>query len=90
MLAIAGLKRKAIQYDIGNPLTASLMSRHQLPAALYAPVRVLLYEDAEGRAVFEYDSPSSTFGQFKDADVDGVARELALHLQEVLQKAAAA
>jgi hypothetical protein len=28
LLQIAGLKRKAIQYDIGNPLTASKMTRH--------------------------------------------------------------
>jgi hypothetical protein len=30
-------KRNAVQYEIGNPLTASMRTRHQLPAALYAP-----------------------------------------------------
>ena len=29
LLAIAGLTRRSIQYDIGNPLTASKMTRHQ-------------------------------------------------------------
>jgi hypothetical protein len=30
------------------------MTRHQLPAALYAPLRVVLYEDGNGRGIFEY------------------------------------
>jgi uncharacterized protein (DUF302 family) len=45
LLQIAGRPRKALQYDIGNPITASLMTRHQLAAALYPPIRVVLYED---------------------------------------------
>jgi len=39
LLQIVGSRRNALQYDIGNPLTASKMTRHQLPAALYAPLR---------------------------------------------------
>jgi uncharacterized protein (DUF302 family) len=89
LLGIHGLARKAIQYDIGNPLTASEMTKHQLSAALYAPIRVLLHEHPEdGAVVFEYDRPASIFGQFNDAGVSKVALELDLHLQAVLQKAA--
>ena len=88
LLAIAGLKQQAIQYDIGNPLTASLMTRHKISAALYAPVRVLLLESSEGGVAFEYDRPASTFGQFGDERVNGVARGLDENLQNVLQKAA--
>jgi hypothetical protein len=62
LLQIAGQPRKAVQYDIGNPLTASRMSQHQLPASLYAPLRVVLYENEAGCATFEYDRPSSLFG----------------------------
>jgi uncharacterized protein (DUF302 family) len=50
LLKIAGKARNAIQYDIGNPVTASLMTRHRLPAALYAPIRVVLYENDAGTA----------------------------------------
>ena len=74
LLAIAGLKKQAIQYDIGNPLTASLMTRHKISAALYAPIRVLLLESPKGGVAFEYDRPVSTFGQFGDERVNGVAR----------------
>jgi len=88
LLAIAGLERRAIQYDIGNPLTASLMTRHKVSAGLYAPIRVLLRESPEGEVAFEYDRPVSTFGQFGDDRVDIVARKLDENLQNVLQKAA--
>jgi uncharacterized protein (DUF302 family) len=88
LLAIAGLKRQVIQYDIGNPLTASLMTRHNLSAGLYAPIRVLLLESPEGKATFEYDRPASTFGQFGDKSVDFVARKLDENLGDVLERAA--
>jgi uncharacterized protein (DUF302 family) len=88
LLQIAGRPRKAMQYDIGNPITASLMTRHQLAAALYAPVRVVLYEDDNGHGVFEYDRPASTFGQFDDQQVSVVARELDAALERVLVGAA--
>lgn len=89
LLRIAGLERRAIQYAIGNPLTASRMTRHVLAAALYAPIRVLLREDADGHVAFEYDRPATTFGQFRNAAVDAVARELDTRLHATLSAAAA-
>jgi hypothetical protein len=64
------------------------MTRLQLPAALYAPLRILLYENAQGHAAFEYDKPSSLFGQFGDEQVTMVARELDQSLERVLRHAA--
>lgn len=89
LLQVAGSPRKAIQYDIGNPLTASRMTRHQLSAGLYAPIRVFLSEREDGLVAFEYDRPINVFGQFNDANIDAVARELDQQLQDALQKAAA-
>lgn len=88
LLQITGQARKAVQYDIGNPLTATRMTQHQLPAALYAPLRVVLYATESGHAVFEYDRPSSLFGQFADERVTAVARELDASLERALVKAA--
>ncbi len=76
LLAIYGRARKAYQYEIGNPITAASMTEHQLAAALYAPLRVALYEDERGRGVFEYDRPSALLGQFGDERVTEVARAL--------------
>ena len=89
LLATAWLARKAIQYDIGNPLTASQMTRHVLSAGLYAPIRVLLREDAEGTVAFEYDRPATIFGQFGNPDVDSVAHDLDKKLRTTLAAAAA-
>ena len=83
LLRIAGFARKAVQYEMGNPLTATRMTQHRLPAALYAPLRVVLYENEAGHAVFEYDRPSSFFGQFGDERVTAVARELDATLERV-------
>jgi uncharacterized protein (DUF302 family) len=88
LLVIAGLRRQAVQYDIGNPLTASKMTRHQISAGLYAPIRVLLREDSDGGVAFEYDRPASVFGQFGDEEVDVVARRLDQDLQSALEEAA--
>jgi hypothetical protein len=88
ILRIAGKTRNALQYDIGNPVTASLMTRHHLSAALYAPIRVVLYENDAGRGVFEYDQPSTTFGQFGDERVTAVARGLDAALARALLGAA--
>jgi uncharacterized protein (DUF302 family) len=88
LLAIAGLKQRVIQYDIGNPPTASLMTRHNVSAGLYAPIRVLLLEGPDGKTAFEYDRPVSTFGQFGDESVNVVAGSLDETLEDVLRNAA--
>ena len=87
LLRITGHARKAVQYEIGNPLTASKMTRHQLAAGLYAPLRVVLYEDQEGCSVLEYDRPSSLFGQFGDQQVNEVAHGLDVALERALSHA---
>ena len=64
------------------------MTRHRLAAALYAPIRVVLYEDDYGQGVFEYERPCSTFGQLDDEQVSVVARGLDAALERVLVDAA--
>jgi uncharacterized protein (DUF302 family) len=88
LLQISGSRRNALQYDVGNPLTASKMTRHRLAAALYAPLRVVLFEDEQGKGIFEYDKPSSFFGQFGDEGVTEVGRHLDAALETVLRNAA--
>jgi Domain of unknown function DUF302 len=89
LLQVAGPPRRAMQYDIGNPLTATKMTRHVLAAGLYAPIRVILYEAEDGRARFEYDRPLSTFGQFGDEAVTAVGTALDAALGRTLRAAAA-
>jgi hypothetical protein len=88
LLGIYGERRKAVQYEIGNPLTASTMTRYGLAAGLYAPLRVILFETDGGGSRFEYDLPSSLFGQFGDERITAVARGLDVALGRALSSAA--
>ena len=87
LLRLAGQKRKAIQYVVGNPLVALQMTRHDIRAGLYAPLRVLLYEDERGRTCLEYDKPSSLFGQFSDDRFAPVATMLDRKLEGLVTTA---
>ena len=87
-LNMVGARRNAKQYLIGNPLTAIQMSQHDIRAALYAPLRVLVYEKTGGKTIVEYDQPSSLFGQFGREDVTHVATTLDTKLERVIAQAA--
>jgi uncharacterized protein (DUF302 family) len=76
LLRLAGQNKKAVQYLLGNPLFAVRMTQHDIRAGLYAPLRVLVYQDEAGKTCVEYDKPSSLFGQFGNAKVTEVANML--------------
>src|SRR5262249_17622986 len=81
------VRKKAVQYIVGNPLFAIQMTRHDLRAGLYAPLRVLLYEAEEGKTCLEYDRPSSLFGQFGNAKGTEVAAMLDRKLEQLVAQA---
>jgi uncharacterized protein (DUF302 family) len=87
LLRIAGQQRKAVQYVVGNPLFAVRMTQHDIRASLYAPLRVLLYQNEEGKTTLEYDRPSSLFGQFGNAEVTTVAAMLDRKVEELAAEA---
>ncbi len=76
LLNLVDRPRKAIQYIVGNPVIAIQMTQHDVRASLYAPLRVLLYESENGQTCFEYDKPSSLFGQFGNDQITPVAASL--------------
>jgi uncharacterized protein (DUF302 family) len=87
LLNIVGAPRKAKQYLMGNPLIAVTMTRHDIRAALYAPLRVLVYAADDQSTRIEFDQPSSLFGQFNNPDVTTVARSLDTKLANLIKKA---
>ena len=87
LLRLAGQKKKAIQYLVGNPLFAMQMTQHDIRASLYAPLRVLIYENEHGKTCVEYDKPSSQFGQFGNAKVTEVAKMLDQKLERLVAEA---
>jgi uncharacterized protein (DUF302 family) len=84
LLRLAGQKRRAIQYVVGNPLFALEMTQHEIRDSLYAPLRVLIYEDASGKTYVEYDKPSTLFGQFGNEKATEVARMLDRKLEALV------
>ena len=84
LLRLVGQNRKAVQYLLGNPLFAIQMTQHDIRAGLYAPLRVLLHQDEQGKTCVEYDKPSSLFGQFGNAKVTEVAKMLDQKLERLV------
>ena len=87
LLRLAGQKRKAVQYVVGNPLVALQMTRHDIRAGLYAPLRLLVYESEAGKTCLEYDRPSSLFGQFHDDRISPTAAMLDRKLEALVAAA---
>jgi|SRR5581483_1553568 uncharacterized protein (DUF302 family) len=87
LLSLSGKDRNAIQYVIGNPLIAIQMTQHNIATGLYAPLRVLIYEDDQGKTCLEYDKPSSLLGQFGDDKIAAVANMLDNKLEDLVRVA---
>ena len=65
-----------MEYLLGNHTIAETMFRHDPKALLYAPLRLLIYADADGNAVFSMDQPSAAFGSLGIAEVTKVGESL--------------
>ena len=76
LLGVAGHRTQAIEYLLGNHVIAETMFRHDPKALLYAPLRLLIYGDADGNAIFTMDQPSPAFGSLGIAEVTKVGEGL--------------
>jgi Domain of unknown function DUF302 len=76
LLGVAGHDTRAIEYLIGNHVIAESMFRHDPRALLYAPLRMLVYSNADGHAVFTMDKPSDAFGSLGIPEVTAVGEGL--------------
>ncbi|KAK7755432.1 hypothetical protein SLS62_002660 [Diatrype stigma] len=79
---------KAVQYQIGNPLTATTMAKYQVEAGLFLPVTVLLSVDAGGLVAFKYVRPRSLMSQFKHRALYEAATQLDRDLLDMLSQIA--
>jgi hypothetical protein len=66
----------ATPYLMGNQTIAERMFRHGPSVMLDAPLRTLLYADANGDTKFAVDQPSLLFTSYHHADIDTVGEEL--------------
>jgi uncharacterized protein (DUF302 family) len=87
LLRLAGQTKKAVQYQLGNILVAIQMMQRDVRVSLYAPARLLVYEDEERKTCVEYDKPSSLFERFGNANVTEVAAMVDRKLEQLIAEA---
>ena len=89
LLSLVGKTSRATQYTIGNPLFATQMTRYMPEAALYAPLKLVVYEDEEGRTFVAYDNFISLLVQYQREEITQVAREVEQKLEALVAEAIA-
>ena len=85
MMALAGHTTKAVEYLLGNHTIAETMARHDPRALLYAPLRVLVYADADGNAIFSMDQPGLAFASLGKAEITRVGEDLDRKVAKLLR-----
>ena len=86
--ALVSSSTRARQYLVGNPLIASKMALHDTLAALYAPIRVLIYT-RERKTCISYDQPSATFGRLGSNDILQTSKDLDQKFETLARKSLA-
>jgi uncharacterized protein (DUF302 family) len=89
-LTLMGAPAKVRQYTIGNPLIAATMLQHDVGAALNVPVRLVVYEDRDGRTRLGYDRPSSLMDRLGNLKLRAAARQLDAKLAALAERVTAA
>jgi uncharacterized protein (DUF302 family) len=87
LLTLSGKPTRATQYAIGNPLLAIQMIEHAPEAALYAPPRLVVYENRAGQAVVAYESFTSQLAQYPNPEIAPVAELVEQKLEELVAQA---
>jgi len=83
LLAFAGKPIRACQYAVGNPLLAIAMIEHAPEVALYAPLRITVYE-AEGKTHVAYDNFASLVKYYQHPEVAAVAERVEQKLEQLI------
>jgi uncharacterized protein (DUF302 family) len=86
VMELAGDENDCIAYLMGNVTIAEQMFRHDPRAMLYAPLRTAIWEDANHRAWFTVDQPSTQFASFGIPAVSKVGVELDRKLAALLEE----
>ena len=74
LLALSGKPMRVTQYAIGNPRLPIQMIEHAPEAALYAPLRLVVYENRAGNAVVAYERFTSQLARYPNPEIAPVAQ----------------
>lgn len=84
-IPMAGIDRKVIRVILGNPLIAITMLRHDPTAGLFAPVEVLIADEADGSSL-TYVKPSSLMVVEPNPELLSAAEQLDAMLAALAEK----
>jgi uncharacterized protein (DUF302 family) len=84
LLTLSGTPTRAVQYALGNPLLAIQMIQHAPEVALYAPLRLAVYENQAGKAVIAYERFTSQLAQYSHPQIAAVAQLVEQKLEELV------
>jgi hypothetical protein len=88
-LIMKGKRDNVVEYFIGNVLSAVEMTSVNFGSGLYAPLRIVLYENSRGGSTIEYDRPSTQLSQYHSAEIDDMGRSLDERLAKLCASALA-
>lgn len=87
LLSLTGKRKRIAQYSIGNHLIGVQMIEDIPEIGLYAPPRLVVYEDYEGRTFIAYDRLSSLVGQYQHDTVMNIARLVDQKMEDLVREA---
>jgi hypothetical protein len=83
LMSLAGNKRRATEYLMGNHVVAETMYRHDPAVALYVPLRCAIYESDAGTR-FNIEQPSTTVSALGRDDITEIGIDLDHKLARLL------
>jgi uncharacterized protein (DUF302 family) len=87
LLSLTGKPKRITQYALGNHLIGVMMLEEVPEVGLYAPPRLLVYEDYDGGVFVAYDRLTSLVGLYQNEHVTNVARLVDQKLDELARAA---
>ncbi len=76
VLEMTGIKVQSESIFVGSPTVGKKLFTADPAAGLVVPIRINIYQDADGRTVVSYIPPSRLLGQFENPTIDQIAEEL--------------
>lgn len=87
LLSLTGKPKRITQYSIGNHLLGVQMIEYLPEIGLYAPPRLVVYEDYEGKTFVAYDRLTSLVSQYHDDAITSIARLVDQKMEELVRAA---
>lgn len=74
-------------FGVYHPRFAVRMLKASIPGGIEAPIRIYLYENADGTATITYKKPTDVFRPYGSADLDKMAAELDVIFANIVRDA---